>query len=162
MPPASLKGSPKSASGSDPSCIQITVSLLGLGACEILYEPFKSRICFLQLSGFPICKSHWPSKPDVLEACLQDAGPQDWGAHCWVQTLFSLERTSSIIIILLFVGRQPRGVNLDYMMSPPLLPFFLWFLLFNFSYGKIFSASVQLILINSFSVNSCNFGVPMG
>ena len=30
------------------------------------------------------------------------------------------------------------------------------------SYGKIFSASLQVILIDGCSVSSCNFGVPMG
>ena len=30
------------------------------------------------------------------------------------------------------------------------------------NYGKIFSASLQVILIDGCSVSSCNFGVPMG
>ena len=45
LPPGSPGGSSRSASGSDPGTFQITASAWGLGACEILCAPFKSRIC---------------------------------------------------------------------------------------------------------------------
>ena len=44
LPPASLGGSPRSASGFHPSSFQITASALGLGMCEILHVPFKTRV----------------------------------------------------------------------------------------------------------------------
>ena len=44
LPPASPEGSPRSTIGSDPGTFQITASALGLGACEILQVPFKSRV----------------------------------------------------------------------------------------------------------------------
>ena len=44
LPPASLGGSPRSASGSDPGSSQITASALGPGTCEILCVPFKGGV----------------------------------------------------------------------------------------------------------------------
>ena len=43
-PPASLIGSPKSASGSDTGASQISASLLELGPCGLLPVPFKSIV----------------------------------------------------------------------------------------------------------------------
>lgn len=51
------------------------------------------------------------------------------------------------------------GYDLDYTMSLPLLLLPPWFLLYIFSCGKLF-ASLWVILIHGFSVNSYNFGVP--
>ena len=87
---------------------------------------------------------------------LPGAGPPCWGA----QTPHSLGRTSAIVIILplSFSG----GVGLDYIASPPLLLILLWFLLCVFSCGKSFLLVSRVILIDSCSVNSCNFGVPTG
>ena len=42
--------------------------------------PFKSRVCFLQLSGSPGHKPCWFSKSDVLGAHLSDAGTLGRGA----------------------------------------------------------------------------------
>ena len=44
LPPASLRGSVRSASGSDPGFFQTAVSALELRTCEILHTPFKSGV----------------------------------------------------------------------------------------------------------------------
>lgn len=65
------------------------------------------------------------------------------------------------MIILPFLDQLHRSVDLDYTASQPPTYFLvvpsLYLLLW-----VIFSASLQVILINSNSVNSYNFAVPMG
>lgn len=60
LPLASLGGSPRSVSGSDPGFFQINASALELRMCEILCAPLKSEFCFLKPSGSPVRKPHWP------------------------------------------------------------------------------------------------------
>ena len=155
-PFASSGGSPRTASGSYPGSFQIIAFVLGLGVFESLCTPFKISLSFLQPSSFPICKPHWPSKPSILVASLPVAGPQGDA-----QTFHSSGRTSTIMIILPFLGDLHRSVDLDYTVSQPPTYFLvvpsLYLLLW-----VIFSTSLQVILINSNSVNSYNFAVPMG
>ena len=75
----------------------------------------------------------------------------------WGLNSLLLGENLAIVIILPFVGHLPRGMNLDYIVSLLLLrvSFFISLVLENLS-------SLQVICINSCSVNSCNFGVPMG
>ena len=68
----------------------------------------------------------------------------------------------AIVIIIVFVGHLPKGVGLDYNLSSPLLPISMLSLPCIFSYTKTFPASLQVILIKSCSVNTCNFGVSIG
>ena len=63
-------------------------------------------------------------------------------------------------VIILFVGPLPGGLCLDYGASLFLLPV-SHFLLHIFSL-EIFSSSLQVVLIEEVSINSCNFGVPVG
>ena len=113
---------------------------------------------FPQPSGSHQSKPCWPSEPDVLGAHFPGVGPLDWGAWCGSQTPLSLGRTSAIIIILPFVVCLPEVVGLDCTVHLPLLThlivvpsLYLWL-------WKIFSISLQVVLIHS-SVNRCNFGV---
>ena len=76
------------------------------------------------------------------------------------QSSHSQGKTSTIVIILLFVGHLPTAMGFDYAA-------FMHFL--HVSCGsflslcaEIFSASLHVVLINSCSVNSSNFGVPLG
>ena len=62
-------------------------------------------------------------------------------------------------VIILFVGPLPGGLCLDYGASLFLLPV-SHFLLHIFSL-EIFSSSLQVVLIEEVSINSCNFGVPV-
>ena len=58
LPPASLGGSTRSTSESDPGSFQTTASAPGL---EILHVPFKWIHCFLQAFNSPKRLPHWPS-----------------------------------------------------------------------------------------------------
>ena len=60
------------------------------------------------------------------------------------------------------MGCRPVGVSLDYTPSPPFLSILPCLLLHICSCGRSCLLIFQVILINSFSVYSCNFGVPMG
>ena len=48
------------------------------GVCEILHEPFKSRVSVSFSS--PECKPGWLTKADNLGVHLQGASPLGWGA----------------------------------------------------------------------------------
>ena len=76
----------ESTSVFDLGSFQITASSLGLGPCEVLDMTFKC-LCFLQPSNSPIFYSCWPSKPEVLEACLPCAGCLGWEPYLGVRTL---------------------------------------------------------------------------
>ena len=64
----------KIASGYDPGSFQITASVLGLRACEALCVPRVESLFPIALN-FPKSKPHWPSKPNILGACLLGASP---------------------------------------------------------------------------------------
>ena len=100
--------------------------------------------------------------PNVLGAHLLSEGPLGLGAWCGAQAPRSW-RTSVIVIILPFVVHPPRGMGPDYTTSPSLLPVSLWFLLYIFSRRRPFLPVFQsFFCVNSCSVNSCSFGVPVG
>ena len=135
--------------------------MCGLRVCEILCQPFKSRVyIFYSPSVSPIRKSH----PLVFKArCSRDLSSWCrtpglvrlmWGLN---HSLFA--RTSAVVIILPFVSCLPWGVGLDHTASPSFLLVSLWFLLYIFSCRKSF---LLVVFIDSCSVNSCNFGVPVG
>ena len=121
--PASLGGSPRSAHEFNPSSFKTTDSSLGLAACEILCEPFKSESLFpRQLS---LCNSPYASPPTLpMQALLtfkarHSRGSTSWcrnprlGSPMWDSEPHSLVRTSAIVIILQFVGHPAAGVGLD-------------------------------------------------
>ena len=94
------------------------------------WDKWQIHILFLKVSGSPQNKHHWTSATNILGFHHPDAGFLVWEAQCGAQTFYSLQRTSAIVIILLFGGRLPKGIGFDYTASPPLLPISLWFLLF--------------------------------
>ena len=129
---------------------------------------FKNKdwhLCLLQSFGSPICKLQSLSKPDVLYSCLPSAGPPGRGPQYGAQSPCSLEKMSAIVIIL--PKSHPRWIAyLDYTVSLPLLLSFFFFFFFVvpslcISLWRIFSASPQVFLIGSCSVNGCHFGMPM-
>ena len=134
---ASPGGSPRSASGYDLGFFQNTVSTLGPRACEIVCAPFRMKSLFLTAPSSPESKLYWAS--NVLGAHLPCAGPPGCGPQCGTWTTYFLERTSTVIIILLFVGCPPMDMGLDYTMFLFLLPsyygsffiFYLFIYLFN-------------------------------
>ena len=146
------RDSPRSASRSDLGSFQITASVLRLGACEILQLPFKSRVSyFLQLSGFPICSSLWPSKLDVLWAPLVGA---------WSADSCSLERTSEIVIILTFWVTYLEVQVLSILHCSPLPSTLCGFFFTSLVVKNPFFQSSSHS--HSWSVNSYNFGVLIG
>ena len=138
LPTASLRGSPRSAGGSHPGSFQITASALGLRVCEILCAPFKNRVYFLQPSGSPESKPHWPSESNVLRAYLPSTWPPGWGAQCGAQIPWDLGRSCAIVTILQFVDYSPVGVSLYDLLSLPLLPILSYFLLYILSCRRSF------------------------
>lgn len=101
---ASLEGSPKSASRSDPGSFWITSSVLGLKVWNFVCA-LMSQVCFLYFSGSVEFKPCWISKPNIS---LPGAGFLGWGPQCGSWTPRSLEKTSKIVIFLLFVCHWPR------------------------------------------------------
>ena len=100
MLPASLEGSPRSASGSDPDFFQTTASVLGLRAYEILHVPFKSGVSVsyspsalpkMSPTGFQ-SQMFWG-----LISLMQD--PQV-GCPIWGSDPCSLGRISMVVIFL--------------------------------------------------------------
>ena len=92
------------------------------------------------------------SKLYILGACLFSSGSPGWGAPFGPPTPHSLEGTSVLGISLPFVVCQHRGMGLHLSYPSCVVPSFclqLW---------KIFSAVPQVVLIDSCSVSSGNFG----
>ena len=76
-----------------------------------------------------------------------------WGG---AQPLCSLGRTSIVVIFLLFVACWPRGMGPDHTIS--ILPTYFVVVSSLYHYlWKTFSACLQVVLINSCSVNSIQF-----
>ena len=65
------------------------------------------------------------------------------------------------MIILPFVGHLSRDMDFDSITCLPLLLVSLFPSLYILLW-KIFPASLQVIILDSCSVNSCNFGVLVG
>ena len=140
MPPASPKGSPRSASVPDSGSFQITLCALVLGTCLKLESLFPTALWHSDKQAQVAFKTR------LSEVHLLGAGPLGQGAQCVAWTPRSCGRTSAIVIILLFKGHLPRGIGLDYTASLPLLPFLLWFFLYIFSCRESF-----LLVFESFT-----------
>ena len=138
LPPASLGGSPVSASGSDPGSFQTTPLQWDLEHVRFCTHPLRAYLSFPQPFNPPEHKPRWFSKSDILGPCLPSAGSLSWGAQCGAQTTCSLGRTSVVVIILLFVGHPTQGMGLDCTANPLLLPISLWLFLYVLSCGRSF------------------------
>ena len=159
LPPGSLWDSPKSVSGSDPFSFQFTASVPGHRACEVFKALWKQTHSYSP-SALPYA-SVTDFQNKMSGSHFSMTGSMDWGALWRTWAPCSLERTSAIVIILLYVSCLPGCVSFDYTESLSLLPFSLWFLLHISACGKSFLTIFRLWYIHSFSVNSCNFGVPL-
>lgn len=78
----------------------------------------EQNLCFLQPSGSPVCKPHWPSKPDLIGTHLPRAVPLGWGAWCVAQTPAPWWEA---LQLWLCSCRPSTSVYLDYTMFPVLL-----------------------------------------
>ena len=100
---------------SDTGSVQITASTWDLRVCETLCALFKNGVCFLWPSGSPKRAGLQSKHPWGLISPVQD--PQVGEPDVGCGPLYSLGRTSAIVIILLFVGYLAQGVGLDYTAS---------------------------------------------
>ena len=134
---ASMRGSPRSASAR----FKLLPPHWDLEHVEILCVPFKSPLSLASCSG-------------------------DLSFWCTISMLWSLRWISNpcspaIVIISPLVGLPTWvcGSWLYPVSTPP--TFLLWLLFCIFNCGKIFSTSLQVVLWDSCSVNSCDFEVPV-
>ena len=117
-------------------------------------------LCSLQPSSCPVqklCCHQTSHSGGSFSQCMTPG----WGTQCGAWASHSFGRASVIVIILWYVGCPPRGVGVDctvFLLSysssvVPSLYLWLW---------EIFYARLQVILVDSCSVNSCNFAVILG
>ena len=99
------------------------------------------------------------SNPDVLGAINSEAGSPGWKVHHGAQTPYPLGRPSIVLLILPFLDNLLKDVGLTSTTSLLLLRVLLQSFLYFFSWGK--SVRLQIVFIDSCSVNSCN-SVPLG
>ena len=86
LPPSSLGGSLRSASGSDPGSFQVTAFVLDLRACEFCVCPLRAEsVSYSSATQLSHTKPRWPPKPNIMGAYLPGARSPDSGAQCGVQ-----------------------------------------------------------------------------
>ena len=115
---------------------------------------FACAVYFFQPPGTPrVCPTGLQSQT-FWGACVPAAGSPGLGSLMWDSDPSLLGR------FLPLVDHLPRAVGLECTVHTPFLPSYcgsflelLW---------KLFSATLQFVLIESCSVNGCNFRVPMG
>ena len=118
MPPVSLGGSPRLASGSDPDSFQIT-SALGLEKCDGPQILLEASPTGLQSQVF-----------SVLMFPVQD--PQDGEPNVELRLLLHGKKIFNCNYPPL-CGYLRGAVGFDYAMSPLLLHVPFWFLFYSFS-----------------------------
>lgn len=134
----------------------------GVGACKILYVPFKSGALF----PTTLCTSQ-KQAPLAFRArhsggSFSQCRAPEWGAQCGAQTHCSVVRTSPIAMILLSLGHSPEGMGLDYYTRiPALILTLLWFYLYSFHCRRSFLVSSGLFFINYCFINNFKFGAPV-
>ena len=116
LPPASLGESKSSVGMLGP--FQITASVLDPRACEILCVPFKSGISFSQPSGLQKL-SHAGLQSQMFWCLSSQCRTPRLGSSVWTPTPCSLERTSVIVIILLFGGCPPGDMGVTVLQFCP-------------------------------------------
>lgn len=104
-----------------PSSFQITASVLDLRAGEILRfcKKQKQSLCFLQSSDSPVCKTPWPSTPDVQGIHLPIAGPLGLRSPMYGSDPSFFRRNLCNHDHLSFVGHLHRSMGLDYTIPLP-------------------------------------------
>ena len=148
LPPASLVGGVlQNHNGSDIGPLLITASALVPRECEILCVSFESGVfIFLRLTTLPKVNSTGLQSQKFWRFIFPPQDPQVGGAQCWDWIPHSLEKTSTVVIILPFVEHQPEDMQLNYTMSLPLLPI-LWVPCYIFIYRRSFLLVFRTFLI---------------
>ena len=83
-----------------------------------------------QPSGSPESKPYCPSKPNILGALLSGVGPPELVSLMWGldPSLLGEKCCTVIAIILPFVSSPPGGMDLDYIVFLPFLPYYCFIL----------------------------------
>lgn len=158
---SSLSRRLRSSNGTDSASFQITVSVLGLRACEVLCEPSKSGVSFLHPSSFLKSKPHWPSKPKILGAHFPSAGSWVGSPMRTLDPSFLGENLYNCNYLLICGSLTQEYESWLYCVS--VLPIYLILVPSLYLYWyQIFSTSFQAVLMTGSSINSCNFDEPMG
>ena len=147
--------------GSDPDYFKFLP--LHYNSKNVKFCVHSVRVVFLFLKDLQLfhTQTSQTSNFNILQALLSCVGLSGWWAWYGAWTLCSLGRASVMwlnVIIFLFMSHLPWDIRLDYSASIPFYP--LNEVLYIFILENIFS-SLQIVLIDNFSVNSCNFDVPM-
>lgn len=103
---ASLGGSPKSPSCSDPGSSWITASVLGLKVKFCVYTLWVKSATYISLGLLNLSPADFKAKH--FWGLSPGARFLGWGPQCGSWTLRSLEKTSKIVVFLLFVCHWPR------------------------------------------------------
>lgn len=141
---------------------QIIAFVLDLGACEIFMYPLIVESLFPIILWLFHMQAPLAFKPRHSRVHLPSSGSRVWGAWCETWTPDSLGRTSTMVIILLFLGHLLWGCrSLLHCVSalPPISVFLLY--IFDCKRSFLFSLFSLIVLIDSSSVNSCHFSVPV-
>ena len=144
-PPASLGDSLRTACRSAPGFYQITAFALGPSVCKILCAPFKHEVSTSPSPLGLLKLSLLAFKGKFSGVSSSQCRTTKLGSPRWGSELSLLEENLCNIIILYFVGCPSRGMGLDYIMSPPLLPVSLCFLLHVFSCRRSFLVDSGLL-----------------
>lgn len=129
---------------------------LDLDSFEILHSPCQSQVCFLQPSGSSQNKPLWFSKPDVLEAHLPSAG--SLGCRVSDPSILGEDFCSCAYSFHLWVTFP--NVCPDYIAFLAPCPFCCGFPFMSLVVENIFYYS-SVMIIDGFSVTTCNSGVPV-
>lgn len=85
--------------------------MLGLVSCEILQVPFKKGVSVSYSPQLSHTQAQVSFKARYSGPHPPGAGPLVWGALYGALIPYYLGRNSEIVIILLFMGCQPRAVS---------------------------------------------------
>ena len=133
---------------------------LGLTSCNILLIPFKSGVSITHRPVVLLNMSHWPSLPNILGVPLPGAGPAFWGALLSLDPLL-LGESHCNCSYPPFCGLPPQSYgSWPYASLPP--TYFIVASSLYLQLQMIFSPGVQVVLIDSCSVNSYDLGLPVG
>lgn len=100
--------------------------------------PQEWCFCFPQSCGTPTVKTHWPSKPNVLEIPPPYASPSGCGAWCVGLRTLTLLASLCDIIIFQFAGHPHSGYEiwLCHKSAPPTISLWLPLYLLKIFFGR--------------------------
>ena len=123
--------------------------------------PLKDGALYPKALWLSWSKPHWLSKPNVVGACFSS---ESWaGEHNMVLgPLAPWGGSLQLWLSSFFVGCSLTYMGLDCSGSLFLLSVSYWLLIYIFRFRRFFCVFLQGNFMDSCSVNSCNFGMPVG